>query len=343
MNYYLQLRGRAYGPFTADKVRVMCQNGSVNAESLISTDKRNWREAGSFPEFFDAPQSAVNTVPQQTSPAVPPAPAFSSKPCWFVSYDGKEGFGPYSAQAISDAVASGNVNAETLVWRQGETARPMSDEPEFSSLFAKPASTSTNNAASNPNLTSNLAEQLHRRYLGYWISWALFFIVPTFGWALAELTPALFEESLSVQNFLMKYVVTPCRYGAPLVCYVVQKIFLLMFVYSFWRSLPAANAPTTPGPACGLLLVPFFYWYWNFVVFYQGTIYANASLKKLAPEVASRTQVSETLALLYAILELICMPISLCLSFPLLAQMRNVGAALAKAEAQDSDDAFNVA
>lgn len=109
-------------------------------------------------------------------------------------------------------------------------------------------------------------------------------------------------------------------------------VFLMMFVCAFWRTLPVADAPTTPNKACRFLLIPFFNLYWQFTVFHLGPIAANRSLKRLAPDSAQYVQVSETLALLYPICAIVCPPLAPILAFFLFAQMRNVGVALAQAQ-----------
>ncbi|MBQ2791296.1 MAG: DUF4339 domain-containing protein [Thermoguttaceae bacterium] len=383
MNYYIKLRERAYGPFTAEKIRSMIQQGNIDASSPLSTDKRTWREAGSFAEFFDQPapaaepqpaasaasQSTASSLPQPGAYSAPQAPT-SSAPCWFLSLDGQTGSGPYAAAALYEAVQNGQANADSLVWRNGENARPMREEPEFAHLFGQQqlgvayqsgvASRSHYDYAQEP-ATRNLADQLARRFRAYWVSCLLLFVLPFIGFLLCAFVVTVTENTdttttetlwsdetgakrieivredkdlvaaLFALNTFAGVIAFSFCIVAPLVCSTIAGIFLLMFVHAFWRALPPENAPTTPGPACGLLLIPIFNIYWNFVVFYQGTSYANRCLKSVAPHVAQRTQVSETLALLYAIGLIVCSPVAFFLTFPLCAQMRNVGVELVKA------------
>lgn len=355
MNYYIKIQNRAYGPFTSEKLRSMFKLGNIDGASLISTDKMNWREAASFSELFEPSSAPASSAP--SSPSSPFAPsssvqpaatssptaapfAVSSQPCWFLSLDGQTGSGPYAASDVAAAVVSGRANGSSLVWREGENARTLFDEPEFSYLFAPSRQTPNAQAgysSASAQPPSSLAARISRRYRAYWLSCLLTFVVPLLGVLLYVALGLLCDGDAEAISALATLILIPCCWGAPVICSLVAYIFFLMFVHGFWRSLPRRHDITSPGAACGLLLIPFFCLYWNFIVFYQGAGYANTEVKKLTSNESQQTQISETLALLYAIGMIICPFVSFFLTFPLLGQMRNVGVALANAvDAQQS-------
>lgn len=343
MRYYLQLRDRAYGPFADDEIRLRFQNGSLDASSLISTDCRNWREAGSFPEFFDAlshvsPADVVELPPARPAKGAtnasesPSDDAPSSdpdeRPVWYVSFDGKTGFGPLTLGAIYEAVASGQANADTLVWRGTENARSMRDEPKFSSLFTSTKSGASPVKRDAASFSIPSPDSLRRRCARFLIVNAASIIIPILGILFGTFCVLADGDADLLAGFNLLVFYPAIFINSTLYC-----VFLLMFVRAFWQTLPVAAAPTTPNKACWFLLIPFFNLYWQFTVFHLGPIAANRSLKELAPESAHYVQVSETLALLYPICAIVCPPLAPILAFFLFAQMRNVGVALAQAQA----------
>jgi membrane protease subunit (stomatin/prohibitin family) len=76
---------------------------------------------------------AVTRAPLQVVPAAPAA-----APAWHVANAGRVS-GPFSPEQMRDAVASGQLNAASMVWTAGmESWMPMSSVPSLAGLFAPP-------------------------------------------------------------------------------------------------------------------------------------------------------------------------------------------------------------
>lgn len=326
MNYYLKVQDRAYGPFTTEKIRSMIQRGNINAESLVSTDKQNWREVAAFPELLGETQTS------QASASAPSAPAAASNgspaataptataPTWFISFDGATGYGPYPSEEIAAFVRDGRANANSLVWRNGENARPIASEPEFSRLFTQSAPNA--NSFVNSASVSPTVQKLNARYRYYWLCIVLAIVLPLAG-VLFDFISALVAD-LSTPIFTAGGLILAC------VALIVASVSFFSFIYAFWKTLPADYAPTTPGRAVGFLFIPYFVFYWNFIVFYEGARAANRALTDFTPKTLQRTQISEGLGLVYAITCIVCQPVAFIVTFPLLNQMRNAGRELSR-------------
>jgi len=69
---------------------------------------------------------------------VPPTPDVADAPVWHVAAAGKT-YGPYSVAQLGQAVAAGQIAAESMVWTMGmESWSPLAQVPRLSSLMAPP-------------------------------------------------------------------------------------------------------------------------------------------------------------------------------------------------------------
>ena len=84
------------------------------------------------------------------NPAVPPPIGSLSPPpvlAFYIHINGNQ-MGPYSLEVLSQGVASGQLNHQSIVWRQGMTSwMPAGQVPELQGLFAPPP---PNNPPQNP-------------------------------------------------------------------------------------------------------------------------------------------------------------------------------------------------
>ena len=142
MRYYVKISGKAFGPFPEEKLRAMIQQGRIKRESEISTEGKDWfpaERAG----FFDEQSASAGGVGGQATGLSHSGTEMGSVKEWFLSHDGKSGTGPYAASEIEAMINTGAAGGGALVWRQGENARPLSEEPIFFGRFravAQPSS-----------------------------------------------------------------------------------------------------------------------------------------------------------------------------------------------------------
>ena len=52
--YFIRVRGRKHGPFTAEQLQALARRGRFARHYEVSTDGRSWRQASEFPELFAA-------------------------------------------------------------------------------------------------------------------------------------------------------------------------------------------------------------------------------------------------------------------------------------------------
>ncbi len=81
-------------------------------------------------------------------------------------------------------------------------------------------------------------------------------------------------------------------------CAVAAVVSYCLILHKLWTLIPANTARTTPVKAVGLLFIPLFNFYWNFVAFHGLAESLNALLKKSS----IRDRVGEGLSLAYCIL-----------------------------------------
>ncbi len=156
--FYIQVRGRKQGPYTADRLRRMAKMGRFGRQHRVSRDGRRWKPAEEFPELFRAEgerkqrQDIAGVAPAGTAAppgAAPggtdPLPAGSSSQGWHYSHGGQQ-YGPVSFEVIRHAQATGQLTATDLVWTAGMAEWKQADRA-FPGLFSGEASGAGSGAA----------------------------------------------------------------------------------------------------------------------------------------------------------------------------------------------------
>ena len=127
MAYFVRIKGRAFGPYDETQLLEMKSKGKITRSTEISENKHDWKAAESFYFLYEP-----LPTPQQPSGG-------SESADWFYSMNGTDGYGPVTATAIEQMLQSGQLTANCYVWQQGENARFIKNEPQF-----------TNPGGSNP-------------------------------------------------------------------------------------------------------------------------------------------------------------------------------------------------
>ncbi len=150
--YYIQLRGRVYGPFSVAELVGRAKRGQFARHFGVSTDKIHWKRAGEYPELFpaaasdtfsvghgtDLPQAEYLLEGEDQHPARrrPPAtcPAGLQQE-WFYEKHGQE-MGPVGSGELQVMVSSGQLAAADRVWN-GEMSdwQPVSAVPSLAVLL----------------------------------------------------------------------------------------------------------------------------------------------------------------------------------------------------------------
>lgn len=133
MQYYIRVRGKAFGPFDENQLSEMKSKGKISRITEISTNRIDWNRAGEF-DFLFTPSpsepSIYESKPQETVPE-------QKKPLaeWFYSLNGTEGFGPVSVEAMVQMIQSGKLVATSYAWKQGQTASHLGTIGAFAGHF----------------------------------------------------------------------------------------------------------------------------------------------------------------------------------------------------------------
>lgn len=151
MPFFIKVSGRPFGPFDENQLSEMKSRGRINSSTEISSDRINWQTASTLDFLFPTSrqQAFDPTLQTQTQTSATDFGAQNSLPetqerkIWFYSFDGNNGFGPVAPSAIVQMLQSGQLNGQSYVWKEGDTALFLQAIPEFSQYFG---GAKTNNA-----------------------------------------------------------------------------------------------------------------------------------------------------------------------------------------------------
>ena len=176
--YYVRIRGKVMGPFPVHQLKGLKERGQLQAFHEVSTDRLNWFSASTVTEIFPsaepAPQASRSTSPASTGEPTPSSvsPAPASQPAtgmmdgWFIADDMGNRQGPIDALTFKIMRDSGQIDAETMVWRQGMTDW-VSAEKALPKLFrGKKEGTSSESKSAASKSKDNSLESLRKTKLG---------------------------------------------------------------------------------------------------------------------------------------------------------------------------------
>ena len=283
------------GPLTSAQIVDALRAGSLPPTARAWRQGENARPVGEILEFQATPRAA------------------GERSEWYYSSDGQTGYGPYTVSEILSFVQQGRADFNSLVWRQGESSRPMRTENAFMQAYNAARGAANVPVAGAPNVlngrpsaigsaypTANsydedlygsispfYAERRNRRIkLLYTMIWSSFCVAFTCG-ALGAFFRALglgliFSSNSSEWSIrLFSFVSTALFIVAPIAS-IFAAVTSFVFIFNFWKSIPRKFARTSPGVALGLLFVPLFNLYWSFVTFRGGSLDLDSSLQYYA-------------------------------------------------------------
>ncbi len=300
-------RQTVFGPYRGSDVLQWIRDGRVKGDTLVWREGENSREISTEPYFalqFNAPSGGGGVggfgasgggADQAAAAAVRP----SAEPQeWYYSVDGIQGRGPYSITEILEFVEQGRASVDSVVWRQGENARKMRSEPAFKARLERV------NAGLNPNMYMTPAMQqmaaleaieltplapmervkrngqLRFRYRWIWIT-SIVSIIAAVALIAAIAVIIVRELEPSDDIFLGLHAVNVVGFLSSVssIFNTAAWVFIWMFLFSFWKSIPDNIARVSPGYAVGFLFIPFFQLYWIFIAFIGGANDMNKAFK----------------------------------------------------------------
>ena len=123
---------------------VEASNNDVYSDE-VATDRGEKRQINtaflSLAGSLAAPTTSPSVTPSLSAPMPPqlgaPPPPISSNHQYYVAHNGQS-LGPYSVQQLQQFSSTGNINRDSLLWREGISWTPAHQLLELSALFASP-------------------------------------------------------------------------------------------------------------------------------------------------------------------------------------------------------------
>jgi hypothetical protein len=141
MSYFVRIKSRVFGPFDESQLLEMKSKGKITRVTEISENKNDWQTAEAFPFLYEPAYAAQQSANESAD--------------WFYSSNGTEGYGPVTATAIEQMLRSGQLNKNSYVWQQGQTARFIKKEPRFSSPGGATTETTRGATITSGEVTGN--------------------------------------------------------------------------------------------------------------------------------------------------------------------------------------------
>jgi hypothetical protein len=156
MQYYIRLKGKPFGPFDENQLADMKSKGKISPSSEISADRVNWQAASTLDFLFPAvtsaqPQQAqLSASTYQAQPAMDFGTQFSpqEQKIWYYSFDGNSGYGPETQSTVVQMIQSRQLNGQSYVWKEGQTAVFAQSVDVFAPYFSGTRTADTNRASS---------------------------------------------------------------------------------------------------------------------------------------------------------------------------------------------------
>jgi len=309
VQYYVQISGRAFGPFSSEAIQEAIAQGRIERTTLLSADKRAWEKAGDIPGFFENAAFStgagdVGKFQKETFTGTRQSAASETNGVreWFVSVDGRESLGPFATRELFDLFNAGNLSSESLVWRQGDkNSYKIGENKEIQRKFEsfrqdapdpfvneEPINGKSQNSQTENQRTSatsqeservaqrgseRLAPKIKTRFLSAWICIGVM--------ASASIVAVILQRrglaTLSFTDFTLGSAVWLLAGLA----FVGSVVFGASFIHAFWSTIPKEIARANPNEAVAFLFIPGFRLYWIFQALCGGAVDANKALEKL--------------------------------------------------------------
>ena len=179
MTYFIRIRGKAFGPFSEEQFKDMKANGKLSKTTEVSENKTDWQLAETLEFLYPPPpspshqsssgsstSSAAYGVQTPSQPAQEPAD-------WYYSLDGADGYGPITVASIEQMLRSKQLSGNSYVWRQGENARLVKNEPRFAGSSIRTSTVNTEDMADIGGEITGTNEQVNTGKMLYPIAASL--------------------------------------------------------------------------------------------------------------------------------------------------------------------------
>jgi hypothetical protein len=212
---------------------------------------------------------------------------------WFYEWN-RQPYGPLSKEAIAEAVRAGRINATTLVWREGMSGWKHLNETELASMLGltPPPVINQNIPMNTPQVYGAVPPVANRQSKGlknlFW--W-------WFGLLLGGALVFILSQLITDQSIK---IVLVCFYELVILPGIVLQYIL---VYKLWNSIQDGFARTSAGKAVGFMFIPFFNFYWMFVVYFGLAQDQNRYIDRHYPPISGKMirKSHPALALIYMI------------------------------------------
>ena len=194
---------------------------------------------------------------------------------WYYNFHQKP-FGPVSKETIADALKTGLITAQTLVWREGWAEWRRLGETELGQLLASSLPTAANGTMSTPPPVNygppgtmilpqyKKVDPVKLGKLFWWWFGLILFVIPF-------TVSSLFTAS---QPWVVGLV---CAFEIP---YLAALVLQYILTYRYWQVVQDGFARTSPGKAVGFLFIPFFNYYWMYVAYHGLAIDMNGYIDR---------------------------------------------------------------
>jgi S1-C subfamily serine protease len=149
--WFVRARGRTLGPFSWAQLESLRDRGQLAQFHELSQDKRTWVPASTLHELF-SDRSTSDQSSQEYGLGNAPPTGHTAQGWFYANAAGSHV--PASAEQIVALVKSGQIVADTPIWRQGLPSwLTLRDVPEFASLFT--AAPGLGGASAQPGSVGN--------------------------------------------------------------------------------------------------------------------------------------------------------------------------------------------
>jgi hypothetical protein len=195
--------------------------------------------------------------------------------------------GPVDDAAVKNLIAAGTLTRNTLVWQEGMNSwQPVLATPLAAMLPPRPPPVPPAYAAM-PMPQAAPAERVKQIKLFFMLWWIL---------SAAGIAACPTACLMLIRSRLFAACLT---FIGAVLAIVAGFVFHVMLMYKLWCTVQDGRAASTPGKAIGLMFIPFFWLYWQFVAIWG----LSKDLNRYAREHnVAAPQANESLALTACIL-----------------------------------------